>query len=156
MPMAPDQVKRIIRERGWTFVDLAARWGLSVTWMSRLVNRPHSRPAMYEDAFNGLPTRERVTVEREARHVRKRRARNLWTVQEMFPDRRLFEAIDSQVVDEGTQLFVHEVRGAGREAAICLRLAEHPHDDNAELLLDVDTAQRHFADLCREADLSAE
>lgn len=155
MPMAPDQVKRIIRERGWTFVDLAARWGISVTWMSRLVNKPRSRPAMYEDAFSGLPTRERVTVEREARHVRKRRARSAWTIQEMFPNLRLFEAIDSRVVDEGTQLFVYEVRGTGRDAEICFRLAEHPHDDTGELLLDVDTAHRHFADLCRELEVSS-
>lgn len=152
MPMTRDDVKGIIRERGWTSVDLAARWGISVTWMSRLINQPHSRPAMYDDAFKGLPSRKLVSVEREARHVRKRKERKAWTVAEMFPQHRLFEATDSQIVDEGTQLFVSEVTGNGRDAEICFRLVEHPEDVGAELLLDIDTAQRHFADLCRNFD----
>lgn len=152
MPMSPDQVKRIIRERGWTSVDLAARWEISVTWMSRLVNQPHSRPAMYEDAFNGLPSRERVTVEREPRHIRKRRIRQTWTVQEMFPTWRLFEATNSQVVDEGTQWFVHEVRGVGHAATICFRRADQPDDPNAAIEIDVSTAQCHFADMCRDLE----
>lgn len=151
MPLSADQVRKLVRTRGWTFVDLAARWGISVTWMSRLVNQPHSRPLMYEDAFAGLPQRTAVAVSRESRHVRKRRVRKQWSVAEMFPRDRLFEATDSRVVDEGTILVVHEIQGQGRDnAKICFRLADAPDDEEGEIVLDVAAAQCHFADLCRD------
>ncbi len=150
MALSAAQVRTLVRERGWTFVDLAARWQISVTWMSRLVNQPHERPAMYEDAFRGLPKRELVVVSRQPRHVRKRKVSVAWSVQEMFPQRRLFEALDNKIVDEGTLLVVQEVLGKGREASICFRLAEHPLDPAGEVILDVDTAQVHLGDLCRD------
>lgn len=69
----------------------------------------------------------------------------------MFPARRLFEALDSKIVDEGTTLVVHEVLGTGRnDAAVCFRLAEQPFDSASEIVLDIDTAQAHLADLCRD------
>lgn len=150
MGMPPDLVKKLIRERGWSFVDLAARWDISVFWMSRLVNQPATRPAMYEDAFKGLPLRTEVVVARKTRHVRKRKPRQAWSVLDMFPPKRLFEALDNQVVEEGTLLFVHEVVGTDRNATIRFRLADQAHDPLAEVAVDVDTAQRHLGDLCRD------
>lgn len=105
MPLSAVEIRNLVRERGWTFVDLAARWEVSVTWMSRLVNSPHTRPVMYDDAFRGLPLRESVEVKRAPRHIRKRKpAPKAWSPAEMFPRGRMFEAIDNKVVEEGTRL----------------------------------------------------
>ncbi len=105
MPLGAVEIRKLVRDRGWTFVDLAARWEVSVTWMSRLVNSPHTRPLMYDDAFRGLPLRDSVEVKRAPRHIRKRKpAPKSWSPAEMFPRGRLFEAIDNKVVEEGTRL----------------------------------------------------
>ena len=105
MALTSAEIRLLVRDRGWTFVDLAARWEVSVTWMSRLVNNPHSRPAVYDDAFRGLPRRDTVEVQRESRHIRKRKpAPRAWSPDEMFPRNRLFEAIDNKIVEEGTRL----------------------------------------------------
>jgi len=138
----------LMKQKGWTFVDLAARWGVSVFWMSKLVNQPHSRPPMYDDAFRGLPMRAETEVVREARHKRKHwEPRNAaWSAEEMFPAGRVFEAIDSKIVEEGTRMFVQEVSRAGKDVVIKFRLAE---GDAAGEDFDVgmDLAQCHFADL---------
>lgn len=150
MPLSAAQVRERVRQQGWTFVDLAARWDISVTWMSRLVNQPNERPAMYEDAFNGLPVRDTVAVKRQQRHVRKRKPKTFWSVHQMFPPRRLFEALDNRVVDEGTVLVVQEVRGSGDEVEICFRLADEPSNSSFDIILDLETAQAHLGDLCRD------
>ena len=86
MPLGAVEIRNLVRARGWTFVDLAARWEVSVTWMSRLVNSPRTRPLMYDDAFRGLPLRESVEVKRAPRHIRKRKpAPKTWSPAEMFP-----------------------------------------------------------------------
>lgn len=143
MPMAKGQIKALLKERGWTAVDVAARWGISVTWMSRLMNEPLDRPPMYDDAFRGLPARTAVAVKREARHVRVLKKRPDW---DMFPVGRLFEALDSQVLDEGTQLVVVSV--SSDRAHVRFRVRETGE------LVDIATVDvdGHFGDLCRDED----
>lgn len=147
MALGASEIKALMKAKGWTFVDLAARWGVSVTWMSRLVNQPRSRPPMYDDAFRGLPQREATEVVREARHVRKRKApERAWTPEEMFPIGRLFEAIDNKVVEEGTRLVS---RGVQRKAGTVF-IKYFVQDGDAagdEFELQMDAAQLHFADL---------
>lgn len=53
-PMTPEQMKAAIKQRGWTNRSLAARWGKSETWISKIVNNPE-RDRMWDDAVNGLP-----------------------------------------------------------------------------------------------------
>ena len=98
-------------------MDVAARWGMSVAWMSRLVNDV-SRPARYNDAFAGLPDRATVTVHRSARHVRRHKGGSqhgrttaelraeLAAAAALFAPPRLLVAIDSTYVEEGTTLVV--------------------------------------------------
>lgn len=104
MPLSRSEIRSLLKDRGWTFVDVAARWGVSVTWMSRLVNNPHDRAAMYDDAFRGLPLREAVVVVREERHKRKPPKDDKWDLQRMYPKGRIFEAIDNKTAEEGTKL----------------------------------------------------
>lgn len=142
--MTAAQVKQLLRDRGWAAVDLAARWQISVTWMSRLVNRPQDRPAMYEDAFTGLPARQAVQVTREGRHNRARK-RPGWTLAQMFPKGRIFVAIDSAVVDEGTRLAVLDVAGQGDAAHVRFEFLEG--GEQAPLPVPAGQAALHFADL---------
>ena len=147
MALSATEIKALIKQKGWTFVDVAARWGVSVTWMSRLVNQPLCRPPVYEDAFRGLPHRDGTQVVREARHERKRKPGDrAWTPEEMFPIGRLFEAIDNKVVEEGTRLVC---QGVERKAGT-LFVNYQVHEGDAagdEFELQMDAAQLHFADL---------
>ena len=52
--MSPDEFKAETRRRGWTFRALAARWGKSETWVSKIANNPE-RDKHWDDAVNGLP-----------------------------------------------------------------------------------------------------
>ena len=143
MAMAAAEIKALVRSKGWTFVDLAARWGLGVFYMSRLVNDPHGRPPMYDDAFRGLPQRETVRVARERRHQRRLRpARAIWTPEQMFPLGRLFEAIDNRFVEEGTSLTVSGVTKRAGEVTVIFVYAEA----SEPIALSMELAQRHFAD----------
>lgn len=147
MALSAAEIRILIKSKGWTFVELAARWGVSVTWMSRLVNQPHSRPPMYDDAFRGLPQRDVVHVVRERRHVRKRKpSERAWTPDEMFPPGRLFEAIDSRIVEEGTRLVC---QGVERKAGfVFVRYQIHEGDAAGdEFELQMQAAQLHLADL---------
>jgi hypothetical protein len=143
MPMQPQEIRDLVKERGWTFADLAARWGHSVFYMSRLVNQPHSRPPVYEDAFRGLPRRESTEVKREARHVRRKKPSALWTKAQMFPEGRVFESLDNRYVEEGTRLAVKRIEVAGPTARVHFTLI----DCGAPLDLDADVALQHFQDL---------
>ena len=100
--MNASQIKTLLKERGWSLTDVAARWGYSVTWMSRLVN-DLGRSAHYNDAFFGLPKRESAHVIREARHIRKAKIK---PVIPMYPVGRLVEADDNRYLDEGTRAVV--------------------------------------------------
>jgi hypothetical protein len=147
MALSASEIKSLMKEKGWTFVDLAARWGVSVYWMSRLVNQTRTRPPMYDDAFRGLPPRERVDVEREPRHNRKRRAvAPAWTPEQMFPVGRLFEAIDNKIVEEGTRMAVRAVAKAERGVTIEFRLTEGDAAGE-EFKVDMSLAHCHLADL---------
>lgn len=154
MALSTKEVRALVQTKGWTFVDLAARWGISVTWMSRLVNQPSTRPIMYDDAFRGLPQREATTVIRETRHIRKRKTgARPWTPLEMFPLGRVFEATDSRVVDEGTRWVVCAAEGVKEAFSVTFRSAEDLHDVDREFSLGLEEAQMHFADCCYEIEL---
>ena len=141
--MTANEVKQLLRERGWSMVELAARWEISITWISRLVNRPATRPAMYEDAFRGLPARASVQVKREARHKHRKASRRLWTPAQMFPEGRVWVAIDSALVEEGTLLVTRAVRGQGPGAMVRFEL---PGDPNP-LEVSAEQASTHLCDL---------
>ena len=116
MPLTPGQTKALLRERGWLMLDLAARWKISPAWASKLINHPELRNAIHEDAFAGLPHRGQVEVQRQARHMRKPRPKG-WTLAQMFPVGRVFEALDSALMDEGTRMAVQGVH-LGPPAAV--------------------------------------
>jgi hypothetical protein len=147
MPLSARQIKTLLRERGWTATDLAARWGHSVTYMSRLVNDPFGRPKVYEDAFLGLPDRASVEVVRERRHARKP-AKKPATVQQMFPVGRLWEAEDNAVLPEGTRVAVIAVRQTGAGVAIRFRTQDEFQE---EFELSPADAASHLADLGLDA-----
>lgn len=150
MGMPAGEVKALLRTKGWTMTDVAARWGVSVFWMSKLVNQVHTRPPCYEDAFRGLPQRDEVAVQREARHNRKKKALpRAWTPAEMFPKGRLFQALDNKVVDEDTELAVVAVCGEG--GAIRVRFVVTQGDSaGEEVEIPMDVAQCHLGDLARD------
>ncbi len=109
--MSSHEIKTILRSRGWRMVDVAARWGHSVTWLSRLVNEPASRPAYYDDAFAGLPLRASVEVTREPRHKRVATPKQALGAFEMFPPGRIVAALDSNYAEEGTRFVVVRNKG---------------------------------------------
>jgi hypothetical protein len=144
MPLQPNEIKAIVKQRGWTFVDLAARWGHSVFYMSRLVNQPHTRPPAYDDAFRGLPLRADIHVDREPRHRRKKKAGQLWSRAQMFPTGRLFVAIDNKVFDEGVQVAVEAFEGGGPgPEQVHFTLVE----TGEAVSLEADVVLNHFQDL---------
>ena len=144
MPLQPHEIKKLVKERGWTFADLAARWGHSVFYMSRLVNEPHKRPPAYEDAFRGLPPRDSTVVKREPRHTRKPAASRLWSTRAMFPKGRVFQALDSTCqIDEGTRLSVTSVE----EDAGGLTIHFEVLDSGEPLSLPYKKVLDHFQDI---------
>jgi len=150
MPLHPQQIKKLVKDRGWVMVDVAARWGVSVTWMSRLVN-DRERSQHYDDAFTGLPQREVATVVREPRHVRKagesKGGRSRVGQFELFPVGRVLVAEDNQHLEEGTRVVVAKST-AGRLKAgtgvplLTLRVTDSDH----ELQLSQDEVVHRFAD----------
>ncbi|MNE89596.1 hypothetical protein D3C80_1870180 [compost metagenome] len=52
--LSPDEFKAVFKQRGWTGKALAARWGVSEAWISKIVNDPE-RTAHWDDAVRGLP-----------------------------------------------------------------------------------------------------
>lgn len=151
MPLSASEIKKIVKDKGWTFVDLAARWEVSVTWMSRLVNEPHIRPIAYDDAFRGLPDRGAASVTRQPRHKRKRRpAPRAWSPQEMFPPGRLFQAEDSSIAEEGTRFAVQEVLVQAGQVHIRFKVVDGEAAGD-ELEVDMQWAQTRLADLGMEA-----
>lgn len=113
MPISPRDLRSALRSKGWTNVDLAAHWGHSVSYVSWLVNNPHERPRVYEDAFRGLQDRGAVPVVREPRHTPKPRLKK-WAVGEMYPVGRVFVTQDNRLgPEEGTDLAVVQVAKDG-------------------------------------------
>lgn len=52
--LTPAEFKAEYRNRGWTGLTLAARWGRTPVWMSR-VGKKEDRDAFLDDAVMGLP-----------------------------------------------------------------------------------------------------
>lgn len=148
--MPAPNVKALLKSKGWTITDVAARWGVSVFWMSKLVNQVHGRPPAYDDAFRGLPDRDGVSVQREARHNRKRKAApRAWTPAEMFPKGRLFQALDNKIVDEDTELAVISV--LEEAGAVRVRfVVTQGESSGEELEIPMALAQCHLGDLARD------
>lgn len=64
--LSPEAFRAVAHEKGWTWVALAARWGLTAVWVSALARNPE-RPAHYDDALLGLPNRKFLTQENARR-----------------------------------------------------------------------------------------
>jgi len=153
MALQADEIRALVREKGWTFVEIAARWGLAATYMSRLVNQPHTRPAMYDDAFRGLPQRTDVKVEREPRHFRRKpKKATPWTVEQMFPVGRLFEALDSRLgPEEGSRLVVRQIEREGEGVSVRFTITSG-ESKGEELTLPMNLVQVHLQDIGLDAD----
>ncbi len=52
--MTPEEFQAEYRRRGWTGRALAARWGKSETWISKIAKDPE-RGMHWDDAVRGLP-----------------------------------------------------------------------------------------------------
>ncbi len=52
--MPPDEFKKMVRGKGWTYRALAVRWALSETRISQIA-RDAERPLYYDDAIRALP-----------------------------------------------------------------------------------------------------
>lgn len=66
--LTPEQFRAVVVARGWTYKELAHRWGVSSVWVSNLARNP-DRPSHYDDAILGLPPRRFLV-----RNERRRRA----------------------------------------------------------------------------------
>jgi hypothetical protein len=118
-----------------------------------LINNPHERPRIYEDAFRGLPDRRSVTVVLEDRHKKKPRPKK-WSVSDMYPRGRVFVAQNSRLgPEEGSEMAVIDVQ---RDGAVHLirfevltgdaagEVLEVPHGEHTDGLADTgqDRAER--------------
>lgn len=68
--LTPEQFKALARFKGWRYVELAVRWGVTPEWVSILARNP-DRPAAYDDALHGLPNRHhhKADMARRAKRV---------------------------------------------------------------------------------------
>ncbi|HBT6174358.1 TPA: helix-turn-helix transcriptional regulator [Klebsiella pneumoniae] len=72
-PLSPQEWRALLRAKGWKQKDLARRWNVSETWISKLANNP-DRGTHWNDACRGLPDmRARRTA--RGRHRRTRAGR---------------------------------------------------------------------------------
>ena len=53
--MTPQEIRHLIKQRGWTTALLADRWGITENWLNKIIGRGDARPPHYNDAFAGLP-----------------------------------------------------------------------------------------------------
>jgi len=68
-PLSPDEIRALIRWKGWSHKDLAAYWQVSQVHVSRIVNNP-ARALHWNDAVVGLPRRGRLASDIASRHAR--------------------------------------------------------------------------------------
>lgn len=54
--LSPKQYKAILEGKGWTYKELAAYWGFTRAWLSRIVSNP-LRARHFDDALMGLPSK---------------------------------------------------------------------------------------------------
>ncbi|EIZ5185219.1 helix-turn-helix transcriptional regulator [Salmonella enterica] len=52
--LSPQEWRALLRAKGWKQKDLARRWNVSETWISKLANNP-DRGTHWNDACRGLP-----------------------------------------------------------------------------------------------------
>lgn len=57
--LTPEQFKAVVIGKGWTYRELAARWGVTPVWVSNIA-RNSERPAHYDDSVLGLPVRRNL------------------------------------------------------------------------------------------------
>ncbi|QIM91623.1 hypothetical protein GE194_23240 (plasmid) [Salmonella enterica subsp. enterica serovar Anatum] len=53
-PLSPQEWRALLRAKGWKQKELARRWNVSETWISKLANNP-DRGTHWNDACRGLP-----------------------------------------------------------------------------------------------------
>jgi hypothetical protein len=54
--MDATQVKAVIKDRGWNSKEVAAYWGMTEGWLSKLVQNKNGERSVRDDcAFRGLP-----------------------------------------------------------------------------------------------------
>ena len=53
-PLSPQEWRALLRAKGWKQKELARRWNVSETWISKLANNPE-RGTHWNDACRGLP-----------------------------------------------------------------------------------------------------
>ena len=68
--MSPRQFREAVLAKGWTYADLAFRWGVTPGWVSTIAADP-MRDFRYDDAVRGLPRLTRL----ELRHIQESRHR---------------------------------------------------------------------------------
>ncbi|WP_199033118.1 hypothetical protein [Ralstonia sp. ASV6] len=64
----PEQIRAILREKGWSGRALAAHWHVSPVYLSRQIN-DQQRPPLWNDAFAGLPPYEELARAMERRQT---------------------------------------------------------------------------------------
>ena len=52
--MTPNEFRAELKRKGWTFVELGERWGMSANWLAKVGGRA-DRPRYWDDAIRGLP-----------------------------------------------------------------------------------------------------
>lgn len=57
--LTPEQFKAVVIGKGWTYRELASRWGVTPVWVSNIA-RNAERPSHYDDAVLGLPVRRNL------------------------------------------------------------------------------------------------
>lgn len=145
MPMPASEVRAMMKRKGWTNADLAAHWGHGVSYVSWLINNPHDRPRVYDDAFKGLQDRRAVEVVLEARHKKRARPKK-WGVSDMYPVGRVFVTQNSRLgPEEGSEMAVVEVQRDGANHIVRFEvlsgdaegeIVDVPHGEDADSLSD--------------------
>lgn len=142
MRLGRDQIRRLMKERGWTNIQLAGHWGLALNYVSWLINHPLDRPRVYDDAFRGLLPRDQVEVTLEGRHRRPQWTPRTQATEAMFPPGARYITENSTLgLDEGTELEVVSMRRGAKGVQVTFRIAsgegegdvielDHPHHTN--------------------------
>lgn len=105
--LSPLELKASLAQRNWTLSNLAVRWKMTLSQLSRIVHDPDRAPH-YEDAFRGLPalsrlesraltTRRQMSESLARRRTRIKRARA--TIEVVHERGDLFMSTD--LVDQG-------------------------------------------------------
>lgn len=55
--LTPAQFRALMAWKGWTHQEVAARWDITRTWVTKIASNPE-RPARYDDAIRGLPNKK--------------------------------------------------------------------------------------------------